>query len=48
MSSLAFHKQGKPFAWHKQTVKLRVRLFRSPSARGTCRQVLESLTAAPT
>jgi hypothetical protein len=30
MSSLAFDKQGKPFAWHKRTAKLRVRLFRNP------------------
>jgi hypothetical protein len=41
MSSLAFDKQGKPFAWHKRTNKLRVRLFRNPSARGTCCQVLD-------
>src|SRR3569623_2636666 len=41
MSSLAFDKQGKPFAWHKRTAKLRVRLFRTPSARGTCCQVLD-------
>ncbi len=41
MSSLAFDKQGKPFAWHKRTGKLRVRLFRNPSARGTCCQVLD-------
>jgi hypothetical protein len=41
MSSLAFDKQGKPFAWHKRTAKLRVRLFRNPSARGTCCQVLD-------
>ena len=41
MSALAFDKQGKPFAWHKRTAKLRVRLFRNPSARGTCCQVLD-------
>lgn len=41
MSSLAFDKQGKPFAWHRRTAKLRVRLFRNPSARGTCCQVLD-------
>jgi hypothetical protein len=46
MSSLAFDKQGKPFAWHKRTAKLRVRLFRTPSARGTCSQVLDG-TGAP-
>jgi hypothetical protein len=46
MSSLAFDKQGKPFAWHKRTAKLRVRLFRTPSARGTCCQVLDA-TGAP-
>lgn len=46
MSSLAFDKQGKPFAWHKRTAKLRVRLFRNPSARGTCCQVLDG-TGAP-
>ncbi len=43
MSSLAFDKQGKPFAWHKRTAKLRVRLFRNPSARGTCCQVLDGV-----
>ncbi|MCX5742044.1 MAG: hypothetical protein NT062_06060, partial [Proteobacteria bacterium] len=46
MSSLAFDKQGKPFTWHKRTAKLRVRLFRTPSARGTCCQVLDA-TGAP-
>ena len=46
MSSLAFDKQGKPFAWHKRTAKLRVRLFRNPSARGTCCQVLDG-TGSP-
>jgi hypothetical protein len=45
MSSLAFDKQGKPFAWHKRTAKLRVRLFRTPSARGTCCQVLDAAGA---
>ena len=45
MSSLAFDKQGKPFAWHKRTAKLRVRLFRTPSARGTCCQVLDGAGA---
>lgn len=45
MSSLAFDKQGKPFAWHKRTSKLRVRLFRNPSARGTCCQVLDGAGA---
>ena len=45
MSTLAFDKQGKPFAWHKRTAKLRVRLFRSPSARGTCCQVLDAAGA---
>ena len=45
MSSLAFDKQGKPFAWHKRTAKLRVRLFRNPSARGTCCQVLDGVGA---
>ena len=42
MSPLAFDKQGKPFSWHTRTAKLRVRLFRSPSSRGTCSQVLDS------
>ena len=42
MSPLAFDKQGKPFAWHTRTAKLRVRLFRTPSSRGTCSQVLDS------
>lgn len=41
MSPLAFDKQGKPFTWHAQTAKLRVRLFRTPSSRGTCSQVLD-------
>lgn len=45
MPSLAFDKQGKPFAWHKRTAKLRVRLFRNPSARGTCCQVLDDAGA---
>lgn len=45
MSSLAFDKQGKPFAWHKRTAKLRARLFRNPSARGTCCQVLDDAGA---
>lgn len=40
MSSLAFDKQGKPFAFQRRTRKLLVRLFRNPSARGTCCQVL--------
>jgi hypothetical protein len=40
MSSLAFDKQGKPFAFQRRTKKLLVRLFRNPSARGTCCQVL--------
>lgn len=39
--SLAFDKQGKPFAWHRRTTQLLVRLFRNPSARGTCAQVLD-------
>lgn len=43
--SLAFDKQGKPFTWHKRTAKLRVRLFRTPSARGTCCQVLDAAGA---
>lgn len=45
MSPLAFDKQGKPFTWHKRTAKLRVRLFRNPSARGTCCQVLDGVGA---
>jgi hypothetical protein len=45
MTSLAFDKQGKPFVWHKRTAKLRVRLFRNPSARGTCCQVLDGVGA---
>ncbi len=44
MSSLALDEQGKPFAWHKRTAKLRVRLFRNPSARGTCCHVLDRST----
>jgi hypothetical protein len=42
MSPLAFDKQGKPFAWHQRTAKLRVRLFRNPAARGTCCQMLDA------
>ena len=42
MSPLAFDKQGKPFSWHPRTRKLLVRLFRNPSARGTCCQVLDA------
>jgi hypothetical protein len=45
MSPLAFDKQGKPFAWHSRTRKLRVRLFRNPAARGTCCQVLDGAGA---
>ena len=45
MSPLAFDKQGKPFAWHGRTRKLRVRLFRNPAARGTCCQVLDGAGA---
>lgn len=40
MASLAFDKQGKPFTFQRRTKKLLVRLFRNPSARGTCCQVL--------
>ncbi len=40
MSSLAFDKQGKPFAFHRRAKRLLVRLFRNPGARGTCSQVL--------
>jgi hypothetical protein len=42
MSSLAFDKQGKPFTFQRRTKKLLVRLFRNPSARGTCCQVLDA------
>ena len=42
MSPLAFDKQGKPFAFQRRTKQLRVRLFRNPSARGTCCQVLDA------
>jgi hypothetical protein len=42
MSPLAFDKQGKPFAWHRRTRKLLVRMFRNPAARGTCCQVLDA------
>jgi hypothetical protein len=42
MSSLAFDKQGKPFAFHRRAKQLLVRLFRNPSARGTCCQVLDA------
>lgn len=45
MSPLAFDKQGKPFAWHSRTRKLKVRLFRNPAARGTCCQVLDGAGA---
>lgn len=38
--SLAFDKQGKPFAFTRRAKKLLVRLFRNPGARGTCSQVL--------
>ncbi len=41
MSSLAFDKQGKPFTFLRRTKQLLVRLFRNPSARGTCCQVLD-------
>ncbi|HUI49319.1 MAG TPA: hypothetical protein VL119_11520 [Acidimicrobiia bacterium] len=41
MSPLAFDKQGKPFAWHRRTTQLLVRMFRNPAARGTCCQVLD-------
>lgn len=41
-SSLAFDKQGNPFSFHKRTRQLRVRLFRNPSARGTCSHVLDA------
>jgi hypothetical protein len=40
MSPLAFDKQGKPFTFQRRTKRLLVRLFRNPSARGTCCQVL--------
>ena len=40
--SLAFDKQGKPFTFQRRAKKLLVRLFRNPSARGTCCQVLGS------
>src|SRR5687768_4458338 len=42
MSSLAFDKQGKPFAFQPQTRKLLVRLFRNPAKRGTCCAVLDA------
>lgn len=42
MSSLAFDKQGKPFTFQRRTKKLLVRMFRNPSARGTCCQVLDA------
>lgn len=42
MSSLAFDKQGKPFSFQRRTKKLLVRLFRNPSARGTCCQVMNA------
>ncbi len=42
MSSLAFDKQGKPFTFHRRAKQLLVRLFRNPSARGTCCQVLDA------
>ena len=40
MSSLAFDKTGKPFSFQRRAKKLLVRLFRNPSARGTCTQVM--------
>jgi len=42
MSPLAFDKQGKPFSFQRRTKKLLVRLFRNPSARGTCSQVMDA------
>jgi hypothetical protein len=42
MSPLAFDKQGKPFTFDPRTEKLLVRLFRNPSARGTCCQVFDA------
>ena len=42
MSSLAFDKQGKPFSFQRRTKRLLVRLFRNPSARGTCCQVMNA------
>jgi hypothetical protein len=42
MSPLAFDKQGKPFSWHRRTTKLLARVFRTPSGRGTCAQVLDA------
>ncbi|MFT3695823.1 MAG: hypothetical protein QM831_21990 [Kofleriaceae bacterium] len=45
MSPLAFDKQGRPFAWHQRTAKLLLRLFRNPSARGTCSRVLDAAGA---
>jgi hypothetical protein len=41
-SPLAFDKQGNPFSFHRRTRQLRVRLFRNPSARGTCSHVLDA------
>jgi hypothetical protein len=41
MSTLAFDKEGKPFGWSRSTRQLRVRVFKNPSARGTCCQVLD-------
>src|SRR5262245_33055027 len=40
MSSLAFHEQGKPFAFRRRTKTLLVQLVGDPNARGTCGQVL--------
>ena len=42
MSPLAFDKQGKPFSWNRRTRQLLVRVFKNPSARGTCCQVLDA------
>ncbi len=41
-SPLAFDKQGNAFDLHRRTRQLRVRLFRNPSARGTCSHVLDA------
>ena len=41
-SPLAFDKQANPFSFHRRTRQLRVRLFRNPSARGTCSVVLDA------
>lgn len=41
-SPLGFDKQGNPISFHRRTRLLRVRVFRAPSGRGTCSNVLDT------